>query len=154
MSHSYSDQKTLNPSANQTFYDVLTTRLSRRDWLQSAASWAVIGGLPLSLASLAGCATAGLRRTGSIGFKSVPLSKTDTVIVPDGYTASVLLAWGDPVGHASGSPVFRQDASNTADEQALQTGMHHDGIHYFSLPYGNENSTRKTGTRISQTRAR
>ncbi len=140
MSHSYSDQKTINLSPNQTFNDVLCARLSRRKLLQGAASWALIGGLPLSLAGCATGATGGLKRTGSIGFKSVPLSKDDTVRVPDGYTATVLLSWGDPIGHPSGSPAFRHDASNTADEQALQAGMHHDGIHYFSLPYGNENS--------------
>ncbi len=139
MSHSYSDQKVINPATNLSFDEVLSARLSRRDWLQGAASWAVLGSLPLSLAA---CATGGLKRTGSIGFKSVPLSKDDTVRVPEGYTASVLLAWGDPIGHPSGSPAFKPDASNTADEQALQAGMHHDGIQYFSLPHGQENSTR------------
>ena len=139
MSHSYSDQKVINPASNPSFDEVLTARLSRRDWLQGAASWAVLGSLPLSLTA---CATGGLKRTGSIGFKSVPLTKDDTVRVPEGYTASVLLAWGDPIGHPSGSPAFKLDASNTAAEQALQTGMHHDGIHYFSLPsFNNENST-------------
>jgi secreted PhoX family phosphatase len=138
MSHGYSDGKTINPSTNQTFNELLTARLSRRRLMQGAAWWAAIGALPLSVA---GCATGGLKRAGTIGFKSVPLSKADTVRVPDGYTASVLLSWGDPIGHPSGSPAFKQDASNTADEQALQTGMHHDGIHYFSLPYGSENSS-------------
>jgi secreted PhoX family phosphatase len=39
-------------------------------------------------------------------------------------------------------PEFRTDAGNSAAEQALQAGMHHDGIHYFPLPYGSQNSTR------------
>ena len=30
-------------------------------------------------------------------------------------------------------PAFRMDASNSADEQAAQFGMHHDGLHYFPL---------------------
>ena len=30
-------------------------------------------------------------------------------------------------------PAFRDDAGNSADEQAVQMGMHHDGIHYFPL---------------------
>jgi secreted PhoX family phosphatase len=33
-------------------------------------------------------------------------------------------------------PEFRFDASNSADEQALQAGMHHDGMHFFALPSG------------------
>ncbi|MFD2450317.1 PhoX family protein, partial [Vogesella fluminis] len=41
---------------------------------------------------------------------------------------------GDPVGIAGKMPAFRQDASNTAAEQAVQAGMHHDGMSYFPLP--------------------
>jgi uncharacterized protein len=141
MGHSYSDGNTINACSNQTFSEILTRRLTRRDWLQGAASCALVGGLPLSLTA---CATGGLKRTGTLGFEHAPLSSADTLRVPAGYTASVLLRWGDPVGHVSGAPEFKQDASNTADEQALQVGMHHDGMHYFALPYGtagNENST-------------
>ena len=42
----------------------------------------------------------------------------------------VLIAWGDPV---SNGPAFKQDASNTAAEQAQQWGMHNDGIVYFPI---------------------
>jgi len=45
----------------------------------------------------------------------------------------VLLRWGDPVGSPVGMPPFRMDASNSAADQALQAGMHHDGMHYFPL---------------------
>ena len=135
MSHSYSDQKTINLSSNQSFAEILHARLSRRDLLKTAAALAVVNALP-------GCATGELRRDSVLGFKRVPVSTADAVIVPEGYSYSVLYAWGDPVGHASGSPAFKQDASNTADEQALQAGMHHDGIHYFPLPYGSDDSRR------------
>jgi len=137
VSHSYSDQSTLNPISNRAFAEVLEARLSRRKLLKSASALAVLNAFPLALA---GCAT-GLKREGTIGFKSVPVSTADAVVVPEGYGASVLYAWGDPIGHPSGSPAFKQDASNTAAEQALQAGMHHDGIHYFPLPYGSESST-------------
>ena len=137
MGHSYSDGTKLNPSSNALFSEILQKRLSRRDWLQGATAWATMASLPLSLTA---CATSGLKRTGTLGFEHVPLSTADTVRVPNGYTATVLLRWGDPIGHVSGSPAFKQDASNTADEQALQAGMHHDGMHYFPLPYGDSNS--------------
>ena len=68
-----------------------------------------------------------------LGFKPVPPSTADAVIVPDGYVAEVLYAWGDPVGTPLGQPAFRADASNSAAEQALQAGMHHDGMHFFPL---------------------
>ena len=72
-------------------------------------------------------------------FQGVPVSKQDTVVVPSGYTAEVLFAWGDPV---SAGPVFKADASNTAAEQALQAGMHHDGLHCFPLPLGSQSLSR------------
>ena len=59
MSHSYSDQKVINPATNPSFDEVLTARLSRRGLLKGAASLAMLGSLPLSLA---GCATGGLKR--------------------------------------------------------------------------------------------
>lgn len=68
-----------------------------------------------------------------IGFESVPMAAIDRVAVPAGYDAQVLLRWGDPVGIAGRMPAFRADAGNSAEEQALQAGMHHDGMAYFAL---------------------
>ena len=136
MSHSYSVGRSLNGSANPGFEQILEARLSRRQVLQGAAALAVAGSLPLSLA---GCAT-GLKRELHLGFRGISPSSADTVRVPEGYTATTFYAWGDPIGHSSGSPAFKPDAGNTADEQALQAGMHHDGMHYFPLPCGSDNS--------------
>lgn len=69
-----------------------------------------------------------------LGFAPVPVSHEDAVRVPDGYRAQVLIRWGDPIGDPRGQPAFRFDASNTADEQALQSGTHHDGMAFFPLP--------------------
>ena len=71
-----------------------------------------------------------------LGFKSVPISSADTVVVPAGYTSRVFFAWGDPI---SDGPSFKPDASNSAADQAVQAGMHHDGMHFFSLPPGSNN---------------
>ena len=73
-----------------------------------------------------------------LGFERVAASSADEVRVPRGYTARVLWAWGDPVGHPAGSPAFKPDASNDAREQALQAGMHHDGMHFFPLEGRND----------------
>ena len=73
-----------------------------------------------------------------LGFKGVPPTTDDTVVVSDGYTASVLLAWGDPVGIARKdlyTPEFLPDGSNSAEDQELQAGMHHDGMHYFPIDF-------------------
>jgi hypothetical protein len=65
-----------------------------------------------------------------LGFPGVGVSTADTVIVPEGYTAEVLIAWGDPIADG---PEFEPDASNSADDQAKQWGMHNDGLVYFPI---------------------
>jgi secreted PhoX family phosphatase len=76
MSHSYSDGLPLNVSSNSTFEQILEARLSRRGLLKGAAALAVAGSLPL-----AGCASAGLRREGNLGFKGISVSTADAVRV-------------------------------------------------------------------------
>ena len=70
------------------------------------------------------------RRSPLLGFKGIPVSAADSVVVPEGYSARVLIAWGDPI---SDGPAFRQDAGNSAADQAQQWGMHNDGLAYFPL---------------------
>jgi len=137
MSNSYSDPESVdNPSISHLFSDLLATRLSRRQVLRGASLLPLLGLAP-------GCAWTGSRAdSGNIAFNPISLSTDDRVRVPAGYTTSALYRWGDPVGHASGTPSFKSDASNTAAEQALQAGMHHDGIEYFPLPYGSASSSR------------
>jgi secreted PhoX family phosphatase len=110
-----------NPSANPTFAEVL---LARRSFLSA--------GLALAALALApGCAARGTRP--AIGFTPIAPSSEDLLRVPPEYEARVLYRWGDPVGAAAGMPQFRPDGSNSAADQALQAGMHHDGMHYFPL---------------------
>ena len=73
-----------------------------------------------------------------LGFERIAASTADEVRVPRGYTARVLWAWGDPVGHVSGSPAFKPDASNDVRDQSLQAGMHHDGMYFFPLDDRND----------------
>jgi len=120
------------------FAEILRRRLARRAILKGGVAMAAAAALPLSLA---GCAAGAMRRNGNLGFASVPVSVADAVVVPPGYRSTVLFAWGDPVGAEAGSPAFRQDASNSAADQSLQAGMHHDGIHFFPLPLGSDSST-------------
>ncbi len=77
-----------------------------------------------------------------LGFKSVPVSTADTVVVPEGYIAVALAAWGEPIGVAGNMPAWREDASNSAADQAVQMGMHHDGIHFYPLGDGAQASRR------------
>jgi len=134
MSKGYDDLDRLSGAEPRYgFSSVLHARLSRRLLLKGASM------LPLLALPLGSCATTG-RGAGSLRFTAITAATDDAVRVPQGYRATVLYAWGDPVGHPAGAPGFKPDAGNTADEQALQAGMHHDGIHYFPLPHGSDNS--------------
>ena len=136
MSHSFNGDDVANTSCNPRLTEVATPRLSRRDLLKAAGVAGVLSILPLG-----GCASMPRGRA-VMGFKGIDVSDADTVRVPDGYTATTFYSWGDPIGHSDGSPAFKMNGSNTAAEQALQAGMHHDGMHYFPLPYGSQSSTR------------
>ncbi|RYY74375.1 MAG: DUF839 domain-containing protein, partial [Comamonadaceae bacterium] len=100
--------------------------LARREFLQTgaAALVALLG---------AGCAQSAKTPSALPGFASVPMNRLDTVTVPPGYTAKVMYPWGSPTGMASAMPAFAPDASNSAADQAVQAGMHHDGMHFFPL---------------------
>ena len=127
----FEDVNGSNSSNNETFQEVLDARLSRRGFLGSGA--AAAAGLSLSgtLLKAVPVSAHGRRpRKPLLGFKGIPVSTADTVVVPPGYTAEVLIAWGDPVGKG---PEFEQDASNSADDQAKQWGMHNDGVVYFPI---------------------
>ena len=118
-----------------TFDEIVQRRLSRRDVMRGGLMTA---GLTLlgPLGRAPGAAAQG-SRSALLGFAGIPTSKADTIVVPAGYVAEVLYAWGDPV---SDGPTFKPDASSTVDEQARQAGMHHDGIEFFPLPLGSSAS--------------
>jgi len=82
---------------------------------------------------------AGAAENPVLGFTSIPISRDDTISLPPGYIWQVVNAWGDPV--VPGAPEFKNDASQSAAEQALQAGMHHDGMHFFPLPRGSRSSS-------------
>ena len=122
-----------NSSPNPTFQEVVDARLSRRGFLGggvAAAATVSLGGIGTLIDAVPVAAKSHNRRDPLLGFNGLPVSVEDTVVVPPGYTAKVLIAWGDPV---SNGPAFKQDASNTAVEQARQWGMHNDGLVYFPL---------------------
>jgi secreted PhoX family phosphatase len=90
-------------------------------------------GAAAALAATAGCATTPPNAPIKPSFDPVPVATADTLVVPKGYTAVPFAAWGEPIGVPGNLPPWREDASNSAADQAVQMGMHHDGIHYFPL---------------------
>ena len=121
-----------NESGNRTFEDVISERFSRRSFVggaAAAATFTAMGGVGSLLSAVPSTVEAATRRP-LLGFTGIPVSELDEVVVPEGYTAEVLISWGDPV---SNGPEFRQDASNSAAEQLRQWGMHNDGLVYFPI---------------------
>lgn len=127
----HDDDTISNPSRNPTFAEVDARRRALLGGAAASGALA-IAGLPMG-----GCATGGSTVAAGVpaspGFKAVPVSTEDRVIVPEGYAVQVLYAWGDPI---SDGPAFRPDATNTAAEQEIQSGMHHDAVHFFPMITG------------------
>jgi uncharacterized protein len=116
-----------NRSGNPSIHDVSDP--ARRTLLLGGAG-AVLGSLLAGCASPAATPTAGPR----LGFKGVPTDMSPNgLVVPEGYVAQVIAPWGEPVGVPGRLPAWAPDASNSAADQEVQMGMHHDGIEYFPL---------------------
>ncbi len=132
-----------NRSANPVFSEVAEVFLSRRRFLQMGAVAGAAVSFPYLItpenAIAAVSKPSALAKAVSLGFTSIDVSTEDTVRVPEGYIARPFYRWGDPTGIKDNMPAFKPDASNTTDEQAVQAGMHHDGMAWFSLPQGAQN---------------
>ncbi|MCW5662594.1 MAG: PhoX family phosphatase [Piscinibacter sp.] len=144
----HDDDIDLNSSANPRFNEVLDARLSRRGLLRGGVggvAGAVLGCLPLAgcgggeaVAAESATPTGADKQAQHIGpgrgekllsFPAVPKSVEDLVTVPEGYTATVLFALGDPLDATT--PAYRNDGSDAAMER--RAGDHHDGMAYFGL---------------------
>ena len=125
-----------NRSANPSIHEVSdpSRRIVLRGGLGAAFAPSLVRAASPPAWPAAPCpGRSGRRRRAGIGFTSVPASSADRLTVPAGYEATPFMPWGEPVGIAGAMPAFRDDAGNSAAEQALQMGMHHDGLHYFPL---------------------
>lgn len=66
-----------------------------------------------------------------LDFEPVPASTADRVIVPKGYSANVLISWGDPIFEKG--PAFDPGGSTDDVAQAQQFGDNNDGMSLFPL---------------------
>lgn len=119
-----------NTSDNPHFDSLVEIDPRRRELLKGGSALAVASFL--GLPGLSWTSRSEAFDSPAIGFDGIPVSSEDVVKVPRNHAVQVLYAWGDPI---SNGPEFRPDASNTAEEQEQQAGMHHDGMHFFPLPY-------------------
>jgi len=121
-----------NATSNPSFSTLVEARLSRRNLLRGSVATA--GGAMLGSISLAACGgssddpappAGGLK----LGFNAVAKSLSDAVVVPAGYTASVLYRLGDPI--AAGVPAYRNDGTDDPATYDRRAGDHHDGMTWF-----------------------
>lgn len=117
------------------FSEVLENR-QRRQFLKSGAG--LLSMTALAPYSTAIAASAGRALASLPGFTGVPISTQDVVTVPPEFLVELLYAWGDPI---SDGPFALADASDSATAQALQAGMHHDGMHFFPFIEGGKPSS-------------
>ena len=122
-----------NTSSNPSFDSVLAARLSRRSLLRGSvgtAATVLLGGLSLAACGGDDDDPAPVAATETLlGFSAVAKSLDDKLTVPTGYTASVLLAVGDPL--AAGGTSYKNDGPDTGFPQ--RSGDNHDGMEYFGL---------------------
>ncbi|MEE2002482.1 PhoX family phosphatase [Alkalimonas sp. MEB108] len=127
-----------NFSGNRPFHDVAEQRYSRRNFLKGSVAAAVgtflagpLAGCSSTVSQPAAAAAVHPQAAGLLGFTPVPVSRADTVAVPEGYRTQVFLPWGTPL--LPGAPAFLRNATNSAADQEKQVGSHHDGMHFFPI---------------------
>ena len=126
------DELPSNHCANPHMSELLDQR--RRQILAGGAALGALGFLgvlPQAVEAAEQSAAMPLRRRNRLPFDAVPVSRADGITVPAGYRASVFVPWGTPI--SGRFPAFLEDASNSAQDQAEQVGMHHDGMHFFPI---------------------
>jgi hypothetical protein len=118
-----------NTSGNPSMHDVLAARMHRRHILKGGVGAMTMAGL--GTLGLSACSTmpGGVSAEPTLGFKAVNKSLMDRVTVPEGYTATVIYATGDPINTAVAD--YKNDGSD--GNFSSRAGDHHDGIHYFGL---------------------
>ena len=133
MAKNFDEMEDSNRSGNPDIHAVSDP--ARRILLGRGAAATALGALGGLLAGCAvqGSGTATQPAWASVGFAPIPVGIGDRLVVPEGYVAEALAPWGEPVGLAGNMPAWRDDAGNSAADQAAQMGMHHDGLHYYPL---------------------
>jgi len=132
--YEHGDEPPCNTSKNPNFYEVMDGHIKRRSFLMGGLA-ALSTGLFGSALSGRGALAQSAAAQSLLGFKAVPVSFDDNVVVPEGYKVQVLGAWGEPI--SGDMPAWKPGAQSGA-EQGMQIGQHHDGMHYFPIDGSSE----------------
>jgi secreted PhoX family phosphatase len=139
-----------NRSHNEHFQDVLAKAtkagLSRRNLIRGGLGLAAVGTLPM-LSACGGSddeAPAGPTQR-PLGFTAIDKSLLDNVILPAGYSYTVLHATGDRL--VSSIPAYSNQGTE-ADDWSQRIGDQHDGMDYFNIGSNGRFSTTATGRAV------
>jgi len=131
------------PRPEQTEFDVVVdTALSRRGFLGGVLALGSIASLGSAVSP-----TAARAAVDRFAFAATPTSTADMVTVPKGYSARVVVRWGDSLW--SDGPAFDDSTRGTAASQARAFGDNTDGMDIFTdgdrilLAVNNEYTNRK-----------
>jgi len=111
--------------------------LSRRGFIGAGALCGAamfLGGSLLSRSALAASVSAG--SSPLLGFAGIAAATADSLSLPPGYTASILISWGQPL-HKDG-PAFDPTGNGSAQAQEVQFGDNNDGMSLFAFPGDNQ----------------
>lgn len=146
MTFDISDDRSSNPTTNQSMQDLIDRAVSRRSVLKSGLGAAALGFFAGPW--LTGCNDSDSDNTAPaermLGFVGIATSSADTVFVPGGYVAEPFLPWGEPLN--AFAPAWASDASQGWVEQEQQVGDNHDGMRFF----GFNNTTNGYGSRSDE----
>jgi uncharacterized protein len=125
-----------NPSSNPPLLELAKSRMSRRAALKAFVTTAAVGAMGNGLTSKFALAAAGSDPS-TLSFMPLAQVITETHHVAPGYSADVLIRWGDKV--LPGAPEWDPHAQD-AEAQARQFGYNCDYLAYFPLPRGSDTS--------------
>ncbi len=126
-----SEDFSVNPRAKSapTIGDVIKTRLSRRGFLAGTAAAGAVGvtGCTQAVEQAADTIT---ENAASVSFTEITRDVTDTIAYPEGYSADLVIRWGDAL--FNDSPAFDPENQSPA-AQERQFGYNNDYIGFIEM---------------------
>ena len=148
MSHR-SDDLDCNTSANQHFQEVLKKGLaspSRRSLLRGGVGLSAVATLPMVAGCSGGDDVPALAAPSTpLSFSAVAKSIADQVVVPAGYTVTIVHATGDRLD--SNIPAY-SNAGLETDDWSRRVGDHHDGMDLFYVAANGKYSAAATNRAV------
>jgi secreted PhoX family phosphatase len=126
-----SEDFSVNPRAKSapTIGDVIKARLSRRGFLAGTAAAGAVGVTGCSQAVEQAAETI-TENAASVSFTEITRDVTDTIAYPEGYSADLVIRWGDAL--FNDSPAFDPENQSPA-AQERQFGYNNDYIGFIEM---------------------